>query len=110
MPPRHLSKEEALTKTSVGDWTYFSDSQPEISKAKKLPATFSVGIFKVGLNGKQEKMALPAVMRLTGKTDDPEELYNRANYAWGRFQKTNPRTETEIADLVERVERELLHL
>lgn len=78
MPALHKSKQDAIDHTDPGKWTFFGQNQPEISSGKA--ATFSVGVFRIGLTAAGKKDAKSSVLRITGLTSDPEFVYRWAQY------------------------------
>lgn len=106
--PKHLSLKDAINTTPIGEYTYFSASQPEISKKKT--ESFSVAIFKIGFDREtRERIALETVMRITGKTERPGVVYTKADYAVKRLNFENPRKD-DLENLVARIQRELEHV
>lgn len=102
----HASHEDALNNTQLGVYTYYSPSQPEISSRKT--ENFSVGVFMVKHDG-EKRIAAEPVMRISGSTEYPQEVYNKADYAVKRLNESKA-TGDALDALIKKIEAELDYL
>lgn len=104
---KHASHEDALNNTLLGEYTYYSPSQPEISSKKS--ENFSVGVFQVAwADGK--RVSRPTVMRISGPSDESDDVYRKAEYAVARLNESKDAAGVLLEELVKKIERELEYL